>query len=110
MNERLELRLRMKDSQRARVSEIRIFHAQYRDLSIGLSLFTQIDRGRARGVNPRRITRIREKRDMPLAGLIKPRRPDNLNIIRCPSTRAPVNFASSESFIALYSCAFCGFT
>ena len=44
MNERFELGFGMEDSQRARVSEIRIFYAQYRDLSVGLRLFAQIDR------------------------------------------------------------------
>ncbi len=81
VNERLELSLRMENPQRARVRKIRIFHTQDRDLPIRLRLFTQIDRGRARRINPRRISRVSEKRHLPLAGLIQPRRPSHFYIV-----------------------------
>ena len=82
MNERLELRFRIEDSQRACVGKIRIFHAQDRDLSIGLCVFTEIDRGRASGIHTRRVARIGKKSHVPFARPIKPRRPANFKVLR----------------------------
>src|SRR6185369_2099492 len=71
MNVRLELRLGMEDAQRARVSEVRIFHPQNGDVAIGWRFFAQEDCGGARGVHAWRVTRVCEKRDVAFAGLIE---------------------------------------
>jgi hypothetical protein len=65
----------MKDSQRARVGKIRIFGAQDRDVAIGLRVFAEKDRGGARRVYPRRVTRVGEKCDVTVAGLVEAGRP-----------------------------------
>src|SRR5215211_971899 len=90
MNERLELRFRMEDSQRASVSEIWILHAQYRDLFFRFCVFTQIDSRRAGRVDAGRVTRVGEERDVSFVRFVEPSRANDLNVVCCslnPCTR-----------------------
>ena len=81
MNKRLEFRFGIEDSQRPRVCEIRILHTQDRYLTIGLCFFTEVDGGRASSIHARRVARVSEKRHVPFACLIQPRRPRNVKIL-----------------------------
>src|ERR1041384_5744496 len=78
MNERLERRLRMKQPQRTRVSEVWIARTKDGDVAPRFDAGREIDRGGARRLHTRRVTRRGEKGDVPRFGFIKPGRARDL--------------------------------
>ncbi len=71
MDKRLKLRLGIENSERPRVREIGIFHAQHRDRAVRLCVFAEIDGGGARCIYARRVARVGEKRHVAFGRLVE---------------------------------------
>src|SRR5690242_6681257 len=81
MDVRLDAWFRMENAQRARVREVRIFHAQDNHVAIDGRVFAEIDGRGARRVYAWRVTRVGEKRDVSFSGFVETSRTVNLDVV-----------------------------